>query len=601
MLKKRLIPTLLIEPAERPPVPIVDEPPLLKTRRRHVLLGIVRWVATALWLGLTKKYDAAAAAVRLRTVIEEFGGLWVKVGQLISLRSDLMPQEFCDELSLLQHRSIGFPGAVSRQIIERELGGKVEDFFDEFEEHPFAAASISQVHRARLRREGVEVAIKVQRPEIGAIFDRDIALLRWIITAMRHLHFKTYMRWEEMLWEIEQIMKEELDYRYEAANIRRARKSFRKHKVYVPKVFDDYSTRSVLVMEYITGTLMADFIAMSNSDPGRLERWMEENEIKPTKVGRRLLYAFLEELLEDNLFHGDLHPGNIVLLRNSRFAFIDLGSIGALEKGILDHYLQSFRAMAARDYDKAADMLFLLSPRLPPTIDLTEVKQQLVKAYQAWDARAHLKSLPYHEKSVNSLGDDTGNILLAHKIGVTWGFLKVGRSWGTLDASLSYLIPDANYTRLFRRFFSEAQSRALKKALQISTITSAVSGAVATAAEYGSMIGPIVRRQALVFQGVTSKIAFLWTMVFRILKIAVVVAGLFFLYDFLSMYEPQWVSGIHEQALDAVARKIPAYDWDVGLGLIGLLIYVYWLLGRLRRRFSQHEVSPSSSGSIAGR
>jgi hypothetical protein len=173
--------------------------------------------------------------------------------------------------------------------------------------------------------------------------------------------------------------------------------------------------------------------------------------------------------------------------------------------------------------------------------------------------------------------------------------------WGTLDASLSNLIPNANYTKLFKRFFAEAQSRAVKKALQISTITSAVSGVLATAAEYGSMIGPIVRRQALVFQGVSSKIAYLWTVVFRVLKIGVIIAGLFFLYDFLLMYEPQWVSGINEQALDSVARKIPAYDVEVGFGIVVLLIYAYWLLGRLRRRFSQTEVTPSSSGSIAGR
>lgn len=597
MLKKRLIPTLLIEPAERPPVPIVDEPPHVRTRRRHVVFGIIRWIATTLKLKITRKYDEAQAAIQLRETLEEFGGLWVKIGQLLSLRTDLMPQVFCDQLSLLQHRSVGFPQAVARQIIEEQLGGKVEDFFDEFDPHPFAAASISQVHWARLRREGTEVAIKVQRPEIGAIFDRDIAIIRWIVNTMGRLHFKTYMAWDEMLWEIEQIMAEEVDYRFEAANIRRARKNFRKHKVYVPRVFDEYSTRSILVMEYISGTLMADFIAIRNSDPARLERWLTENNIKPTKVGRRLLYAFLQELLEDNLFHGDLHPGNIILLRDSRFAFIDLGSIGSLEKAGLDHYLQSFRAMAIRDYDKAADMLFLLSPRLPPTIDLSEVKQQLLRAYQAWDARAHLKNLPYHEKSVNSLGNDTGNVLLAHKISVSWAFLKVGRTWGTLDASLSNLIPNANYTKLFKRFFMEAQTRALKKVLRVSTITQAVSGAIATAAEYGTMVGPIIRRQALIFQGVTGKVAYLWTIIFRILKIAVVVTGVFFLYDFLLMYEPGWVSGVHESTLEAVAKKIPAYDWDIGLGIVAGLIYLYWLLGRLRRRFAQHEVVSSSTGS----
>ena len=599
MLKKTLIPRLLVERDERPPVVIVDEPPHLKTRRRHVLFGLIRWASATLWLIVRRRYDQAAAAVRLRKLLEEFGGLWIKAGQLMSLRTDLMPQVYADELSLLQHQSVGFPPAVARATIERELGRKIEVVFDEFEEHPFAAASISQVHRGRLRHEGVEVAIKVQRPEIKAIFERDAALLRWIVRLLIFLNFKSYMGWGEMLWEMEQIMAEEVDYGYEAANLRRARKSFRDHKVYVPKVYEQYSTRSILVMEYITGTLMSDYIAVRNSDPARLEAWLEENQIDPKKVGRRLLFAFLRELLEDNLFHGDLHPGNIVLLRNSRFAFIDLGTIGSVEKSFLTHYLQSFRAMAMRDYDRAADILFLLSPHLPPSVDLGEVKQQLLKAYRAWDARAQLKSLSYHEKSVNSLGNDTGNVLLAHRIGVSWTLLKAGRSWGTLDASLSNLIPDANYTKLFRRFFAESQVRMLQNAVTPSAMVRSVSDMVATATEYGSMIGPVIRRQALVFQGVSSKIAYLWATFFRVAKLAVVVAGLFFLYDFLLMYQPEWVSGVHHSTLTAVANRIPAFDWDIGLVVLLGFVYVYWLLGRLRKRFTQNDLHPAVGRSSA--
>lgn len=600
MLKKRLIPTQLVEPAERPPVPIVDAPPNVRTRRRLVLRKGLRWVMTTLWLKLTRKYEPASAAKRLRVVLEEFGGLWVKIGQLLSLRTDMMPKEFCDELALLQHRSVGFPPAVARQIIERELGGPIEDYFSEFDDHPFAAASISQVHRGRLRRDDVEVAIKVQRPEIAAIFSRDIGLLRWMVGFMRAIHFMTFMGWDEMLWEVDQIMKEEVDYRYEAANIRRARKSFRKHKVYVPKVYEDYSTRSVLVMEYITGTLMSDFIAMRGSDPERLQNWLDENDVVPSTVGRRLLFAFLQELLEDNLFHGDLHPGNIILLRNSRFAMIDLGSVGSLEKAGLDHYMQSFRALATRDYDKAVDMMFLLSPRLPPTIDLAEVKQKMVRAYRAWDARVHLQSLPYHEKSLNSLGQDTTDIMYAYEIPFSWSFMKVGRTWATLDASLNFLIPDANYTKLFKRFFEKAQARGVKKALKVSTLVAGVSGALEKAAEYSGMLGPIVRRQSLIFRGLPSKIAYLWTTIFRLLKFAVFAGGVVLLYDFLTMHKPEWVAGIEERFLQDAAKAIPSYSVAAGFGLIALLIYLHRLLERLRQRFSEQEVS-NTSGSVGGR
>lgn len=590
MLKKRLIPTPLVEPAERPPVPISSASSQLRSRRRHVIFGIIGWGMSILWARFRRRYDAASAASSLRALIEGFGGLWVKVGQLMSLRTDMLPKEFSDQLSLLQHRAVGFPPAIARAILERELGAPIERVFSEFHDEPFAAASISQVHWARLRHEDAEVAIKVQRPDIVAIFERDLALLHSVFGFLKFVNFMTFMCWDEMLWEVDQIMREEVDYRYEAANIRRARKSFKKQKVYVPKLYGEYSTRSVLVMEYISGTLMSDFIAMRNHDPVRLQQWLDENEISPAKVGRRLLFAFLQELLEDNLFHGDLHPGNIILLRDSRFALIDLGSIGSLEKAGLNLYAQSFRSIATRDYDKAVDIMFLLSPRLPPAIDLAEVKQKMLKAYAAWDARAQLRSIPYHEKSINSLGTDTTDILYKYQIPVSWAFMKVGRTWATLDASLNYLVPDANYTKLFKRFFIKAQSRGVKKALQPSTLIGGVSHALETVSEFSNILGPLMRRQALSFHGMTSKISYLWTTVFRVLKVAVWLGGFVLLYDFLLNYKPQWVAGVRHQVLDEIARRIPFYEWKFGVFLLVGLIYVYRILDGLRRRFSQREI-----------
>lgn len=592
MLKPQRIPTHLIGHGARPPVPIVENASPLRARRLHAVLGVLRWLAVYFLRHITGRYDPAISARNLRELFEGLGGLWIKIGQLISLRADVLSPDFCRELSLLQHRSSGFSPDIARQMVETQLGGPIEQFFSEFDALPFAAASISQVHRAVLLKEGVEVAVKVQRPDVVAVFSRDLDLLRAFIRLLNRFNVLKYMAWDELMWEIEQIMLEEVDYRYEAANIRRARKSLKPHGVYVPKLFDRYSTQTVLVMEYIHGALMSDFIAVRDRDPIRLQAWLSENNINPKKLGGRLLFTFLRQMMEDNLFHADLHPGNIILLRNSRFALIDLGSVGTMQKQFLQRYLMSFRAMATRDYEKAADLTFLLSPHLP-VVDLSEVKEKMVRAYRAWEARAYLKDLPYHEKSLANAAGATGRILFDYRIVLSWSFMKISRTWATLDASLNYLMPEANYVKLFRRYFVGAERRALSRTLNVSAIKDRVSNVMTAAVEYGDLIGPIVRRQALVFQGVTSKIAYLWTVLFRILKIAVIIAIVVVGFDLLTLYEPGLVSGVHEQLLVKAAERIPAYDWDVGLGVILALLYFYWLLGRLRRKFSQRETGGS--------
>jgi ubiquinone biosynthesis protein len=157
-----------------------------------------------------------------------------------------------------------------------------------------------------------------------------MALIRGLIALLRGLHLAGSHRWEELLAELTQIVREEIDYRYEISNLKRMRKSLRAHRIYVPRVFENLSSPRVLVMEFIQGALMVDFIALNQSEPERVSAWARENHIDPEKVGHRLYLSFLRQLFEDDLLHGDLHPGNIILLRNSNIAFIDLGTIGTM-------------------------------------------------------------------------------------------------------------------------------------------------------------------------------------------------------------------------------------------------------------------------------
>ncbi len=177
------------------------------------------------------------------------------------------------------------------------------------------------------------------RPGAEDIFAADMAFFQTVVWWLNRFNIFSYMRWQEAIWELDQIMREETDYRFELSNIRLMRKQLCGHSVYVPRPFPKYCRRRVLVMEFLEGTLMSDYIQVSESDPERLAAWLDENHIEPERVGRRLFMSFMRQIVEENRFHGDLHPGNIMLLRNSRVAFIDFGTVGTLEQNLWRKYL----------------------------------------------------------------------------------------------------------------------------------------------------------------------------------------------------------------------------------------------------------------------
>ncbi|MBK9055013.1 MAG: AarF/ABC1/UbiB kinase family protein [Chloroflexi bacterium] len=199
------------------------------------------------------------------------GGLWVKAGQLISLRRDVLTPEMADELTQLQYRAFGFARHGPANI-NGYVGGPIETVFEQFES-ALRGASISQVHRGFLRQEQVWVAIKIQRPDIVPIFERDLRLISWLLRQMGKLPATGFIDWDGMIKELQDIMREEIDYRYESSNLRFMRQKLKAHKVYVPKYFRRYSGPRVITMEMITGVLMSDYLRVQATDPQRLAAW----------------------------------------------------------------------------------------------------------------------------------------------------------------------------------------------------------------------------------------------------------------------------------------------------------------------------------------
>src|SRR6185295_5851874 len=260
-----------------------------------------------------------AVGVRLRRVLEEAGGVYVKLGQIAATRVDLIPPDVSDELATLQNRVAPEPVEVIRPALEAELGGPVDEVFADFDWEPLAAASIGQTYRARLRT-GEAVVVKIQRPGIADVIERDLAALALLANvAQRRTSFGQGLRSGEMLAQFATSLRSELDFRLEGDVMREMALLIGTDGVRVPRLYGEYCTRRLLVQERFDGFTVAEI------------RELDAAGIDRTVLAEELLRSTLDQVLRVGLFHADPHPGNIFAFRDGRLGLIDFGAVGRLD------------------------------------------------------------------------------------------------------------------------------------------------------------------------------------------------------------------------------------------------------------------------------
>jgi len=285
----------------------------------------------------------ASRAERLRLALEELGPIFVKFGQAVSTRRDLLPPDIADELAKLQDRVPPFPGAIARELIERAYGRALAEVFAGFDETPLAAASIAQVHLARLPG-GAEVVVKVLRPGMRAVIERDLEVLYALADLAHHYSGELRrLRPRELVAEYEKTILDELDLMREAANASQLKRNFAgSDLLYVPEVHWDYCRNDVMVMERIQGVPI--------SDRARLEA-AGTNIARLAENGVRI---FFTQVFRHNFFHADMHPGNIFVLTDDplrpRYAAVDFGIVGTLDPRDQNYLAENFLAVFDRDY-----------------------------------------------------------------------------------------------------------------------------------------------------------------------------------------------------------------------------------------------------------
>ena len=459
MIKKKYRTTPLFEPGDRPPLEIKPAAKPAKFRT----LQIAREFFKTLWRTRFGRADEYAKGAAWRVFFETLGGLWVKVGQLLAMRTDLYDIGFTRELSKLHYRMSCFPYSDVIRILEENLGKNISLVFSEFEETPIAAASIAQVHKAKLLHNGKIVAVKIQRPYAQEFFKLDMKIIRTLFNFFKRFEAFSHVLLDDMFWELESMLTEEIDFRYEAINLKEAKKRFKKYGIYVPVVYKKFSTDKVVVMEYVEGVTMSEYIAAKRQDPARLDSWLKRNKIKPKKVGSFLLRNVWRQVLEDNYFHGDLQPGNIMLLAKNRIALIDLGTVGTTDEETLSHYRQELVAIGKKYYLKAADFTIITSPDIPLE-NHSKIRQSIVRGLRGALMKASLTDVDIeHKTTVHNASNEMTKELAKYKVAPNWSLLRLIRTFLTIDPSVVNLNPTIDLGREWTKYYKDARWRMLKQ------------------------------------------------------------------------------------------------------------------------------------------
>lgn len=380
------------------------------------------------WTRDERSVSETSTAQRIRMACEEAGPSAIKIAQIFSNRSDLLPEEYITELKKLQSEVKTFPFSTAKKILEAELSLPLDQIFSEFEEKPIGSASIGQVYKAKLVT-GEEVVVKLRRPGVGKLLVQDLEIAQALLPYMKGAIEQNGLTYEAAVDGLNEIQKstiKELDYKNEARNIENFRKFYAKRKdFYVPRAYREYSTEKLLIIEFAGGCKI--------TDAEQLAIW----GLDPRKIAERGMDVYLTQIFEFGYFHADPHPGNIIIQEDGRICLIDFGMVGKLMQRDKMAFAQVFISMARSD----AKSMALNLKKLCISHDIENVRmleydlQEIIEEYTTLDVA---------ESKIEDLILSLQMIMRDYNMRVPGSITLIFRSLGLLEGIGKQIHPEFN-------------------------------------------------------------------------------------------------------------------------------------------------------------
>lgn len=375
------------------------------------------------WITHETGPEAKTLGERIRHVLEDLGPTFVKLGQLASTRSDLLPPGIISELTKLQDQVPPFSPEIARGILEQELNAPLEELLAEFEDTPLAAASIGQVHIGRLRS-GEQVAIKIQRPGISPVIQRDLSILRdFVALAERRWEWVTRYQLQEMVNEFAVSLLAELDYSYEGRNTEKVGLQFAENpEIQVPVIYWDYTTARVLTMEYIDGIMLnqRDVLIAKGYD------------LK--KIAQRLVDSMLQQIFIEGFFHADPHPGNLMVMKNESLAYLDFGMVGRLNEDLKEQLSSLIISLMRKNTEGMVRAIERLG-MIPDGTNMGSLRRDLDRI------RDDYYDIPFASISVGQALNDLFGVAQRHQVTLPSDVIMLGKALVTLEGVIENLDP----------------------------------------------------------------------------------------------------------------------------------------------------------------
>lgn len=370
--------------------------------------------------------------VRARLVLEDLGPTFIKFGQILSMRPDLIPFEFAEEFKKLLDDVPPFSYEEVEKQIKDELGSSIEELFKEFKKEPSAAASIGQVHNARLKTNEL-VVVKVQRPGIADVIEADIEILFNIARLVtRHIPESRLYDPVGIVEEFAKTIRKELDYTIEGRNAERFRRNFENdNTVYIPKVYWGFTTKKVLTMELVEGMKIS-----------KLEKSLGIEERK--KISENIARSYMKQILIDGFFHADPHLGNI-FVRNSQIVFMDFGITGKIDDYMKEKLANLFIAIIQKDIDNIIEKLLDIGMVSDET-DIPEFRADISETIEEY----HGTSLQQVE--ISAMLNNIMKTVIRHRIRMPVNFILLIKALVTMESICREANPEFNLTEVSKPF-----------------------------------------------------------------------------------------------------------------------------------------------------